>query len=367
MVLVSASLTLAIKGSALVQLPLLAPWLVVDQLRGARRDGWPVLGTLARLALLAWVGLYRAIDDYLHTGNPTWPMRLHIPSLDVDIPGPVDPHEVTWNGMHGLDSYFFSGDGDFTHMRESWFDASPFYEPNVASGGFGVVFARVILPLLVAGLLVIRAVPRSGRRAFAMAYVLFALGLTGSTPWIPRFILAAAIAAAVALAAIGAVGRELGAAIAALSVMATMYLLVHVATAGLPLWREQGFVAVWELPRHDRAVVPVLGRWPAGLTYVRDIELGPDDALAYDSHTQHVGSLYPWDYGSRVVWIEPDGDFDTYVASLRSAHVRWVDVDASRPMVGALRDRGAVLVGTAGGEMVLDVSEVVGLAEPKRP
>ena len=323
-VLMSACLAFAAKGSGIVLLAPLGLFLTWNQIRASLR-GRPWIELPVRTALLFGVGLQKPIENWHQTGNPFWPLQSRV--LGHTFDGPVDPASFTWNGMHGLDCFFFTGEGDLTRMLGSWYDFAPGYEPNMTSGGFGPVHALMGVPALVAAALLLLTRRAGATRQWPMAAALglFVLGLMGPNPWWPRHVLAASLGSIVLLGAIlGRLPRWSDGALAFAGLALAGVALQSAATQGIESFRQHGVAEVIALPPPARAALPVGGMWPEEMISTRDAAFGPDDGLAYEAAVWLHAQFYPWNYGSRVVWIEPSGRPADYLRRLREQRIRWV-------------------------------------------
>lgn len=329
-VLMSAALAFAAKGSGIVMLAPLGIFLAWDQIRSAWRHR-PGFELPVRTALIVGVGLYKPIENWLRTGNPFWPLQTRV--LGLAFEGPVDPASFTWNGMHGLDCFFFTGEGDFVRMISSWYDLSPGYEPNITSGGFGPVHAFLGVPAIALSIAAMawRRIGRANRKPLLAALGLFVLGLMGPNPWWPRHVLAASVASAVILAAmLGKAPRRLDVS-ASLVALALALLAGHRAVSlGLESYRDHGLTAVVAMLPEERAALPVGLLWPAEVIEERDRAFGPDDVLAYEQSVWLHAQFVPWNYRSRIAWLEPEGSGEAYLARLQAAGARWVVLRSPR-------------------------------------
>ena len=359
-VLFSASLAFACKGSGIVLLAPIAPLLAWDQIQAARRGRlWIELPV--RTVLVLAVGLYKPIENWVVTGNPFWPLQTAI--LGHSFPGTVDPASFTWNGMHGLDCFFFSGEGDLLRMLASWYDFWPGYEPNMTSGGFGPVHALLGVPSVFLAAWLVgwdRQLPRERRVAIAAALGLFLLGLMGPNPWWPRHVLAASVASVVLMAAaLRAIGPR-GAVIAlSLGAVLSVVSLVTALSVGVDGYREHGLMPVVWMTPGERATLQSGPLWPSEMLRRRDATFAPEDAIAYESSVWLFTQLVPWNYGSRVIWVEPAGSPAAYLAELRAVGARWVVLRTPRWQV-ALQELGAAEIFRNGDEIMFELPAWVG-------
>lgn len=348
----AAGLYVGSKYTAVLHMALLAPLVLVWLWREGRaaERRWRWLGDVAlSLGLACWLGLVKYAQNALHTGNPFFPMDMTVPVLHWHFAGTYFPSSMDYIPFAedprmrlagGHYAWFFSRPADFTKMVTTWFDAHPFLEPNVHTGGFGAIFRWLLLPCL--GLAAVQAVLGRARRETLWVLGLFGVAIIVPAAYWPRYIVAASVASVLALALVWSSLQQ-----------RVARLLLGLAALGLGLGSFQSAFAggvsmaqyraeLRRLAPHERANVQVADMlWPFELAQLRDRELGEGEVLAFDESAYFESDLFSPDFHTRVVHV-PTGELSTYLPRLRAAHARWAIAD--HRAAGLLRSAGAELI-----------------------
>lgn len=336
-------LFLGTKYTALFHLALWAPWLIaraVVELRAAPEGKrWRLFGDIAASASLGPVlGLWKHVQNFIHTGNPMFPFDVKIRSLGIHLPGPSDPGQEYGSGPDQSPT-FFGAPNAARELITSWFDSNPFYSPDVRSGGFGPVFRWLLLFAVIAlALDLIRG--RNWRRG-AIPLLLFVEALQVPVPYMTRFILSAGCASLVALAIVYTEVRpRLPRALIAAALVALTW---HG-------WTEayRGFIVhprYWERARSasvvERAALQIdVFLWPTRWGLARERELRPGDVFAYDESVHFLQDLFNHDYSTRVIYVS-SANPAAFVARVRALRARWVGVANGSAAARALAAQGA--------------------------
>ncbi len=247
---------------------------------------------LAGIAALALLGMGSYFDNFLTYGNPIWPVRVALGPFS--LPGSETMGELVQAGMPDA----LRGLSPMARILASWTTVLAPYNFDMRLGGFGPVFAFVLLPL--APVVVLRA-RRVDARAW-MAVVVIAPLVTPGAFW-ARY----TIATAGALLAVVAAGSELfprgsrrivdGAlCVAALGglVLATPGL-----TGGGP-----SLVALAKMTPDARAdCVSVDGSGRAWADARRRVR--PGGAFGYDTSVNLLGQVFPQTPETRALLVPP--------------------------------------------------------------
>jgi hypothetical protein len=314
----AAGLTLGTKPSAP---PLVALACVIVLVRAYRRQrlGEGVLATGAALAIGSW----KYVENLAVHGNPIWPVEIHLGP--IAIPGLATMNELASMGLRPP----MRDHGWLMRVWESWTTVFPDrYVYDMRVGGFGPLFAFVLVPALIAtivaawwserirararvvglgvGLLVLATLASPGaywaRYTFAVPFALLVLALAASQALPDRVRAAgdgvAAIAALVGLVLV-APGYALGG--PSLATLASMSPSDRERAFGLDDYESQ-FVDMRALVRRGESVI-------------------------YDGGFGLAGRLYPLDGRARVVFMAEDPvDADALVAFADAQHARVIVV-----------------------------------------
>lgn len=340
--LLAMGLYVGSKFAGAFHLAVLAPWLAVRaalELRGSPSRRTRTLVDIAlSIAVLSALGLPQYIKNFVHTGNPVWPFITRIPLRELPLPGTTELG-LTVGGPTGA-GYFWAAPGEFMRMLSSWFDAHPFYAPDVRSGGFGRVFRWLLLPAVL--IVAADAVRLRNLRKSAPLIALFAMCLVIPAAWWPRFTIGAAMAALVAFAIVHgelpkrALKLSLSLALVALSL--TEYSAARAGFITYPKHLEAARAADAVL-RSALQLDTFLWTTEAGL--LRERELKSGDVVAYDESTGFLAEFFARDYRTRVVFVSSEGDPAAYLARLRKLRARWIGVRRNSPAAAKVAEAGA--------------------------
>lgn len=339
-------LFLGTKYTALFHLALWAPWLIaraVVELRAAPKAlRWRLFGDIAASASLGPVlGMWKHLQNFIHTGNPMFPFDVKIRALGIHLPGPSDPGQEYGSGPDQSPT-FFGAPNAVKELIESWYNSNPFYSPDVRSGGFGPVFRWLLLFAVIAlALDLLRG--RNWRRG-AIPLLLFIEALQVPVPYMTRFILSAGCASLVALAIVYTDIRP-----------KLPKLLISAALVALTWhgWTEayRGFIVhprYWERVRSasavERAAMQIdVFLWPTQWGLARERELRAGDVFVYDESVHFLQDLFNHDYGTRVLYVS-SANPTRFLAQVRSLRARWVGVAQGSPAASSLAAQGATLL-----------------------
>jgi len=305
MALAGIALYVGTKQSGLFHGLFLGPILLARagfEVRAAGRRGestWPLaLEALLALAALFWLGgglIY--LRNALVWGNPTWPYAARLPSVGIAWPGPLDPARE-WTRP------FFLTHGSVAQLVRSWWRLPPLIWPDVRGGGFGPLFRWLTLPCTA---IVAADMLRHRPRREALAIVgLFVLALVVPDSWWPRYALAAPAAAIAACSLVRVrlpvVGRPLG--------MAAVLLAVAGIVEGWPGYHVLHLLGpALERNHAERVTLRCIDwLWPDSAARLRETELRPGDAVAYDDAVYFLGELWARDLRNRVVYLPHPAD-----------------------------------------------------------
>ncbi|HEX5656306.1 MAG TPA: hypothetical protein VFX59_03885 [Polyangiales bacterium] len=340
--LISMGLYLGCKFTGAFHLALLAPWLSVRALQELRRAGsrWPrvslsIVGSI--LAVLA-LGIYHYVENYVYAGNPTWPFELKVPFRAQPFPGPVNLAAM-WEAPGGS-PYFWGAPGAFVHMLKSWFDPTPFYAPDVRSGGLGLLFRWLLLPCtLIVAADVLRL--RELRRGLpVLALFLIAIGVPGA--WWARFTIGAGTAALVCFALVHQqLPKRWAQAALSLALVALTTVGYADAYVGFIQYPKQ-FEAARNADATLRSALQIdTFLWPTEAGLLRERELKEGDIVTYDESCVFMAELFNRDYRSKVTFVSSAGDPQAFLQRVKDMKARWVGVARFSPAADALKAAGA--------------------------
>jgi hypothetical protein len=344
--LLSMGLYAGTKFTGLFHLALVAPWVAARgllELRQAPGQRWRIFGSqLLSVAALVAVGASKYVQNAVHTGNPIHPFRTPVPLLGWELPGPLDQGALYAKPGH-TDLTFFRLPGDLVRMLTNWFEAQPFYAPDVKTGGLGALFRWLLLPcVLIVAADVVRL--RDWRRGLPVV-ALFGLALVVPYASWPRYIIAAGTAGLVALALVSQQlpGRWFRRGVA-------------VALVGLSTYAfAKGFRGFIVFPKHFLAsfrASPELRAslqidtflWPTEWGLRRERELAAGDVVTYDESTVFLQELFTRDYRTRVTFVSSRGEPEAYIQRLRALRARWVGVQRESAAARAVQQSGGELL-----------------------
>lgn len=349
MCLLALGLYIGTKMTGLFHLALLGPWIAARagiELWHAQGHRLRKLGDIASsvIGLLA-VGSFKYIENTILQGNPFYAFRVKVPLLG-QLPGVYDPAQF-YDTPAGKSPLFFGADGAIGKLLRSWYSSSeaPTFWPDVRTGGFGPVFAWLLVPALLLLFLEL-ARPRRWSRVLPILALFFG-AIVVQSPWWPRFIMGASIAGLVAL---GYVHAQLPfrAARLALSV-------AFVALTGWTFWQgaeaqlrqadlfmyPKQFHAALTGSAEDRATLQVVNwLWPEQWAKAKEAEFQPGDVLVYDDSVYFLGEYFTSDYRNRPVYV-PSNDVKAFLARVDELGARWVGVQVGSAAERALKAKGA--------------------------
>lgn len=348
MAVLAASLYVGAKYTAVLHLLLLAPlvaYTLAIEVRNAPRRAAKLGNVALSFAAGAWLGIWKYVQNALHTGNPFWPMDATVPILKWHLAGTYFPSRVDYIPFAedprmrmppgSSYSWFFLRTGDFDKLIRSWLDPAPLLETNVHSGGFGAIFRWLLVPCVLA--VVLAALAGKRRREGLAVGGLFLLAVIVPAAYWPRYIVAASIASLLAFALLWSLVRppalRIAGTLAALGL--GFFTFQSTAHGGSPIDRFRDELRA--MPAQERArvqVEPFL--WPKEIADLRDHELGPGDVLAFDESPYFETDLFSPDFHTRVVFVS-SLDRSTYLQRLREVHPKWVVADprVARLLIGS--------------------------------
>ncbi|MDC0710390.1 hypothetical protein POL68_18075 [Stigmatella sp. ncwal1] len=349
MCLLALGLYAGTKMTGAFHLLMLGPWIAVRtvlelwQTRESlgRRLGNVVLSVLLLVSLSA----FKYVQNLLKTGNPLWAFRVKVPLTDTWLPGLYDP-SIFYGAAPGKSPLFFGSHGDLRHLLESWYGLVPAaYFPDVRTGGFGPVFAFLLVPCLLCLLLA----PRRWRSALPIL-VLGLLAVTVQAAWWPRFTIGVATAGLVAL---GALHGRLGAyawprrGLSLVFLGLTLFTFWQGASAQAHqadlLMYSKHLAETWRASPHERAALQVVDwLWPTPWNLLKEEELKKGDVVVYDQSVEFLAEFFTRDYRTRVEYVPSNGQVSDYLARIDTLKPRWVGVQQGSEAQRALvQERGA--------------------------
>jgi hypothetical protein len=314
----AAGLTLGTKPSAP---PLVALACLVVLVRAYRRSrvGEAVLSVGAALAIGSW----KYVENLAVHGNPIWPVRVRLGP--ITIPGLATMDELASMGLRPP----MRDHGWLMRLWESWTTVFPDrYVYDMRVGGYGPLFALVLVPALIATIVTAFLSERFRARARVVALGVGVLSLaTLASPgayWarytfaVPFGLLVLALAVSQALPERA---RTVGDAVATLAAALGLVLVVPGYAMGGPSLltlasmsaeaRERAF----GLDEYEPQFVDMRAR----------VRLG--EAVIYDGGFGLSGRLYPLDGRARVVFLDHEpANADELVALVDAEHARVIAV-----------------------------------------
>jgi hypothetical protein len=331
---------LGTKLTALIPCLVIAPWLLAKIAIEIYRQKGHRFVTSINVALsflaFAWVGLFKYIQNAIHTGNPAFPYRTRIPLIGLELPGPVDPNRFDGDP----EVYIFQGINVVKKVVLSWFSTEAVYWPDVRIGGFGPLFAWILLPAFIAMLLSMFWLRRA--KAAVPILVLFFLPLALPAAWWPRYTLATSIAGLLALAFVHSVFRQrwILLSLSVLLVIGTGFGFYRAfSKAQGPGWKELR-TAISSSPVQRATLQLIHWQWPTPWALLKEKELRAGDGVAYDDGIAFPAELFSHDYRTRVIYLPSEGNPVLYLQKLREFNVKWVAVMAGSPAERAVRAQG---------------------------
>jgi hypothetical protein len=330
---IAAGLTLGTKPSAP---PLVAVACILVLVRTWQRSriGEGVLAVGGTLAIGAW----KYVENLALRGNPIWPVQLDLGPIHV--PGLATMDELASMGLRAP----MRDHGWAQRLFESWTTVFPDrYVYDMRVGGFGPLFALVLLPAAIATL--VAAIASAGfrarvaRAAGPMALLAVVTLATPGAYW-ARYTLAVP-AALMVLALVASQGlpdrvRALGDGLASMLAALALALAVPGFSFGGPsLWQLASMDATTR--EHTFGLDEYEGRFADARALV-----GSGEAFAYDGGFGLAGRLYPLDGRGRVVFLDhvPESA-DALVAYVDEQHARVIAVTEPplRPTAELARSR----------------------------
>ncbi len=340
MILIAMGTYLGTKLTALIPCLVIAPWLLARIAIEIHRRRAHCFVTSINVALsflaLASVGLFKYIQNAIHTGNPFYPYHARIPLIGLELAGPMDSDR--FDGDPGV--YIFQGMSVAKRVVLSWFSTEAVYWPDVRIGGFGPLFAWILLPAFVAMLLSMFWLRRT--KAAVPILMLFFLPLALPAAWWPRYILATSIAGLLALAFFHSVFRQrwIRLVLSVLLVIGTGFGFYRaLSKAEGPGWKELR-TAFSSSPVQRATLQLVHWQWPTSWALLKEEELRQGDGVAYDDGIAFPAELFSADYRTRVIYLPSEGNPAVYLQKLREFNVKWVAVMAGSPAERAVRAEG---------------------------
>ncbi|HEX8441862.1 hypothetical protein [Archangium sp.] len=350
MCLLALGLYAGTKMTGAFHLLMLGPWVAARgalELWEARGERWRRAGdvVLSLLALMA-VGSFKYFQNLWKTGNPLWAFKVKVPLLGTELPGLFDP-AAFYGTPPGESPLFFGAPGAFAHLLRSWYVESPTFWPDVRTGGFGPVFAYLLVPCLL--LLVLElASPRSWKRNLPILGLAL-VALTVQAAWWPRFVIGVATAGLVAL---GVVHARLvrGPLRPGLSLLFLVLLGVtfwqgasaQVQMADLFMYAKSFKRALRADPLERSALQVVDWLWTTEWNLIKERELKAGDVVTYDESVNFLSEFFTRDYRTRVEYVPSEGEVRDYLARIDALKPRWVGVRRGSAAERALREqRGA--------------------------
>jgi hypothetical protein len=346
MAAIAMGIYLGSKYTGVLHLALMAPWLVIRAVLEVRRMPrgrlLRALDVALSIGAIAALGIHKYVQNYLHTKNPFWPFVQKIPFTSKVLPGNQELAYL-FAEPAGTNSTFFGTPGSFERMVHSWYAPPGVLIPDVKSGGFGPVFAALLVPcILIVAADAVRL--REWRRTFPLV-ALFAMSIVVPSAWWPRFIIGAATAGLVAFAY---VHGQLPSRVGKLAMSAALVLFAwkgHRDVQGGYLIRD---TRLPEARRASATLRPLLQvsswRWPTTWAVARERELRAGDVIAYDEAAYFLADFFSVDYRTKVRFVSSAGEPDDYLRRLRAAHARWVGVTRGTPAEGRVRAAGGTFL-----------------------
>ncbi len=348
MCLLALGLYAGSKMTGLFHLLMLVPWVAVRgglELWRAPGERWRRAGdmVLSVLALMA-VGSFKYFQNLWHRGNPLWAFKVKVPLLGHELPGLFDPASF-YGTPPGQSPLFFGATGALGQLLRSWYVEVPTFWPDVRTGGFGPVWAWLLLPCL--GLVALELVRPSAWRRNLPLLALFVLSLMVQATWWPRFILGASVAGLVALGVVhahllrGLLRPLLSLAFVGLTAF-TFYQGARAQVRQVDLFMYgRHFERALRASPEERATLQVVNwLWPEPWGQLRERELQPGDVITYDQSVYFLSEFFNHDYSTRVEYV-PTDDVRLWWGRINELKPRWVGVAQGSLAEQVLRQQGA--------------------------
>ena len=350
MCLLALGLYAGSKMTGAFHLLMLGPWVAARagvELWRARGERWRRAGdvVLSVLALMA-VGSFKYFQNLWKTGNPLWAFRVKVPLLGTELPGRFDPADF-YGSRPGESPLFFGSPGALAQLLRSWYVEVPTFWPDVRTGGFGPVFAWLLVPCL--GVLAVLAVlPRNWKRHLPIL-ALALVSLMVQAAWWPRFVIGVASAGLVALGVVhGRVLKGLlrpALSLAFLALTAVTFwrgASAQVHQADLFMYAKHFGEALRASPLKRSALQVVDWLWTTEQNLLKERELRAGDVVVYDQSVDFLAEFFTRDYRTRVEYVPSDGDVREYLARIDALKPRWVGVERGSAAERALAERRGV-------------------------
>lgn len=348
MAMLAMGLYVGTKMTGAFHLVMLAPWIAAQ----AGLELWRARGQRLRRAAdvvlsaggLAALSAFKYVQNLVVTGNPVYAWKTRVPLLGIELPGKFDP-ATFYDTMPGKNPLFFGANGTLQRLLDSWYREEPTFWPDVRTGGFGVLFAYLLVPAVL--WLVIDLFRRRSWRQVLPILALWFASLMVPAPWWPRFVVGAAIAGLVALGrAQGEISWAPARAMLSVAIVvlafATFYkgASAQVRQADLFMYPHQFDEALRRSPRQRQTLQVVDWLWPEQWARAREAELQAGDVITYDESVNFLGDLFSPDYRTRVEYV-PSANVEQFLARIDQLKPRWVGVQRGTRAEAALRQRGA--------------------------
>ncbi len=330
---IAAGLTLGTKPSAP---PMIALAFLIVLVRAYRRTrvGEGVLAVGAALAIGSW----KYVENLAVHGNPIWPVELHLGP--ISIPGLATMNELASMGLRPP----MRDHGWAMRLFESWTTVFPDrYVYDMRVGGFGPLFAFVLVPAAVATAVAAYASERFRARArvvwLGIAVLSIATLATPGAYWarytfaVPASLLVLALAASQALPERM---RSIGDGVAVLATALGLVLAVPGYALGGP-----SLVAMAAMPASERERAFGLDDYEGQFVDARAL-VHRGESIVYDGGFGMSGRLYPLDGRAHVVFMGQDPtSADELIAFVDAAHGRVIAVTEPplRPTAAFARSR----------------------------
>ena len=347
MCLLALGLYAGTKMTGAFHLLMLGPWIAARgawELWHAPGPRWRLAANqaLALLVLMA-VGAFKYFQNLWKTGNPLWAFKVKVPLLGKELPGLFDP--ATFYGSRpGESPLFFGSPSAFRQLLSSWYVEVPTFWPDVRTGGFGPLFAYLLVPCLL--WLVLELVRPRHWKHHLPVLALAGVALAVQSAWWPRFVMGAATAGLVALGAVG--GRlhhrvpRAGLSLLFLGLTGVTFwqgASAQVRQADLFMYPHHFLEALRASPARRASLQVVDWLWPTEWRLRMEQELKAGDVVAYDESVYFLAELFTRDYRTRVEYVPSEGNVETYLARIDALKPRWVGVRRNSLAEGALRER----------------------------
>ncbi len=347
--LLCLSIFVGTKYTGAVQVLMVSPFLLAQWFRFLKHAT-----PKQRLAFLMVMPMGLVLAGYKYAqnmwvkGNPVYPFPLRLPLLGTTLNGSVDA-AVFYGGQPGSSGMFFGVPGDFSLLWERWYSLTSFWIPDVKSGGLGLLFSLMLVPLFCIGLVLLLRSRRFGESAGILALFFSPLVLPGA--WWPRYTLTVVAAGLLAFSAIVA-PLALTRWRHVLTWSATLLALAGAARPIRDLIRDRE-TYVW--PSHVLAALSgteaTLARptiapwmWPKEWRALQHAALRPGDVVSYDESAEFIGEYFGENGQQRAQFVSSK-DANRFMEEVSAQKVRWVGVAAGSEAEQKLMQTGATLIG----------------------